>query len=704
MTDKTEATQREEGRTRFVHLAFTRDPNGPVLKKNEGPRGVRTPNGLIWGHTLDEFVHIPRVPSIPQYITTWSRSMLKDLDEHYDEVEPMYDWPIVPPRIVRPWPVLSLPRDHPAQTDPPIGAIDEGCELEHSDFMCYALRDDAVPDRKAETSVHRVPRRCPIESSQGCTGRFLVTEDTDARRDMDGRPYHYLWCQHFHALLQGKGEEERRHLRHQAMVEMPANMIVGDDTGVHILTPLPPRYFANGEANQTLNKPPMTMREMTLSVQERLDRREDKKVELSDPSVAEAINAISALDVVPHAANEGFSEARISASSESNQPTASEPEAEKVDMFSAEGLPKLEEFIPDAFFPDTLIVHDPDRRTQHEQPSDKPVTFRRVRYPPVNGKQLASSDAGPDVASAPDPVAPASEERVAHLYLKKKNRLGEGHHSFVYRAPLTLPAPLSAHSPTGQVTVAAKLAYPHCTAHALLHNEARAYAAFPVHAQQEYCGYNIVPPCHDPVPVGPVVPKFYGFYLPVGEDGEIIDAYAREGAQHKKCYEGKCTVPWVSPILLIEECGEPVRPAKFTVDQRTECFSLVLRLHELQIVQGSFYVRNILIQPGPLAVPPKLRTMDNPSFRIIDFGRAQVLRDMLKLADEEQARLAPVRKQQREKEKGGTETEEEQKKAEEVDERLREEARQRVLGAMRRALYEEEKQAREQLHVEDFGF
>ncbi|KAI8968713.1 hypothetical protein BD414DRAFT_429096, partial [Trametes punicea] len=209
-----------------------------------------------------------------------------------------------------------------------------------------------------------------------------------------------------------------------------------------------------------------------------------------------------------------------------------------------------------------------------------------------------------------------SEERVAHLHLGKSNQLRSGHHSYVYRAPLTLPAPLSAHSRTGQVTVTAKLAHPRSSAHALLHNEARAYAALPRHAQETWCGYNIVPPCRFPVPVGPIAPKCYGFYLLVGANGRVVDAYAEAeaGGVDDECEEDEaCEVNWASPILLLEECGKPVEPAKFTIDQRTECFSLVLRLHELNVTQGSFWVRNILIQPGPLSLPPTERTLARAS-------------------------------------------------------------------------------------------
>lgn len=57
---------------------------------------------------------------------------------------------------------------------------------------------------------------------------------------------------------------------------------------------------------------------------------------------------------------------------------------------------------------------------------------------------------------------------------------------------------------------------------------------------------------------------------------------------------------------------------------RTECFSLILRLNVMNIIQGSFYVRNVMIQPGPLTAPPSLRSFDWPSFRIIDFGRGEM--------------------------------------------------------------------------------
>ncbi|KAI8989006.1 hypothetical protein BD414DRAFT_415253 [Trametes punicea] len=256
------------------------------------------------------------------------------------------------------------------------------------------------------------------------------------------------------------------------------------------------------------------------------------------------------------------------------------------------------------------MVHDPDNATnQPKQEGSETCTEKPIKYVRWFPKFKRDDENG----GAQEEVGP----RVAHLHLAQSNRFGTGNHSYVYRAPLTLPAPLSAHSPTGQVTVAAKLAYPRCTAHNLLRNEARVYDSFPKYVQEEYCGYNIVPQCRFPVPATAIVPKFFGYYLPVDERGNVLDNH------HDSCSEEKpCSVKWPSPILLMEECGKPVEPSKFTLDQRTECFSLILRLRHMDLYQGSFYVRNIMIQPGPLTLPPAERSYDRPSFRIIDFGRA----------------------------------------------------------------------------------
>lgn len=57
---------------------------------------------------------------------------------------------------------------------------------------------------------------------------------------------------------------------------------------------------------------------------------------------------------------------------------------------------------------------------------------------------------------------------------------------------------------------------------------------------------------------------------------------------------------------------------------------MFLRLHDADVVHKSPYVRNILVQPGPLTVLPAERSRRTPGFRLIDFGRSLQLSTMIK--------------------------------------------------------------------------
>jgi hypothetical protein len=116
------------------------------------------------------------------------------------------------------------------------------------------------------------------------------------------------------------------------------------------------------------------------------------------------------------------------------------------------------------------------------------------------------------------PPSSNTTPQIAYLNLACAPLLGTGHHSNVHRASLRLPPPLTADSPTGEVTVAAKVAFRVSSARELLDNEAKIYDAFPEHLMEHWCGLNLVAPIKEPVPVGPVVPRFYGYYIPVKDD------------------------------------------------------------------------------------------------------------------------------------------------------------------------------------------
>ncbi|KAF8333621.1 uncharacterized protein EI90DRAFT_587407 [Cantharellus anzutake] len=283
--------------------------------------------------------------------------------------------------------------------------------------------------------------------------------------------------------------------------------------------------------------------------------------------------------------------------------------------------PSLEEEIPLEFFPDILIVKDAAGgiiryHSSHRAPVadeyssilDKPVKFRRVLPSPTADPKKRSSSL-------------AQTLRTAELRLSLSYNLGKGNHSDVYLVPLRLPHPLSARTPTGEVSVACKLAHDRSSeARKLLENEARVYASLPSHMFEEWNGYNLLTPeLRNPVPVGPVAPKFYGYYKAIydpeyyAEEEKDLDEESRKSM--------KAFIKGLSPILLMENCGEQIHPKEMPEDDRDQCLSLPHRLHLEDYLHNSAHIRNIVVQPGPLTLPPEHRSLKDPSFRLVDFGR-----------------------------------------------------------------------------------
>lgn len=133
--------------------------------------------------------------------------------------------------------------------------------------------------------------------------------------------------------------------------------------------------------------------------------------------------------------------------------------------------------------------------------------------------------------------------------------------------------------------------------------------------------FNLTPPLHDPVPVGALVPQFYGYYKP------------ETPGKGKK---------YLSPILLLEDCGEQVnvdalgiddrygvRLSHYAIDwsdsirSRQECFSLFLRFHAAGWLHQSVFARNVLVQRGSLFDFPTFKKPEERRFRLIDFGRSK---------------------------------------------------------------------------------
>ena len=93
-----------------------------------------------------------------------------------------------------------------------------------------------------------------------------------------------------------------------------------------------------------------------------------------------------------------------------------------------------------------------------------------------------------------------------------------------------------------KVRVIAKLSLPN-DRH--LATEAMNYQTFPLHFFKHWEGRTVIPPLNDPTPAGALAPQFYGFYVPEQDRDEYL-----------------------SPIMLLEDCGVPVDPSMLNVDEK----------------------------------------------------------------------------------------------------------------------------------------
>jgi hypothetical protein len=93
-------------RSRFVYKQWARDPAGALLPRNP-PLGKRPANGLIWGHTINDFFWMQRLPGV-NVMTIWSRSMIQDFGENYSNEE--HDFEPTPIQC-QPYSVLRFPHE-----------------------------------------------------------------------------------------------------------------------------------------------------------------------------------------------------------------------------------------------------------------------------------------------------------------------------------------------------------------------------------------------------------------------------------------------------------------------------------------------------------------------------------------------------------------------------------------------------------------
>lgn len=165
-----------------------------------------------------------------------------------------------------------------------------------------------------------------------------------------------------------------------------------------------------------------------------------------------------------------------------------------------------------------------------------------------------------------------------------------------------------------------------------LAREAENYQAFPSYFFEHWNGYNLVYPIYDPTPCGALV-QFYGYYVPQGGfepvavDAAISDPGRTSDSASSTNSAPRLPTDYISPILLLEHCGQPVNVDDMNKDEKQACAALCMMFLNGDWFHGSLYERNVVVQPGPITEWPAFRGMDRRqlSFRLIDFGRADRL-------------------------------------------------------------------------------
>jgi hypothetical protein len=165
------------------------------------------------------------------------------------------------------------------------------------------------------------------------------------------------------------------------------------------------------------------------------------------------------------------------------------------------------------------------------------------------------------VIDGPDGDCPRKLLR-GQLDLRCAHSLGVGHHSQVLLAPLTFPSTTSGPRPSVRGAVAVKLSNPDDDAREMLLNEAKIYNLFPHDLQ----GGDV-----------PIVPKFYGCYMPYmkvsdrDDDGNGSDSLEWTREMIIECQ--------IAPILLLEACGKVVRTHSLSHSGRWERNYYNISLH-----------------------------------------------------------------------------------------------------------------------------
>jgi hypothetical protein len=525
------------GHARYVHRRWERDPDGPSLP-HPPPTGRRTPNGLIWGETLDDFFLISRSPKEPETLR-WSRSMLLEFGENHGAKNAPREGE-GEPTLVRPWPLLKtvsqvVDVDGRGDVDT-LNGTSSGASEEDS---AVAVADADESECASRSSVMLNSPVCKIELK----AQLLDPSPSGFSCELPGANAAPILPKATEDLSKTEKVDHGSHREPATNVDPPLDE---SDLPEGPRKSIPAKSGVEEQVEEQFkdaNVPPTPSDSL-----KHYDKVNDTADAIDTVEHATSISlTVTRCEAASPVQTESTKPSRASADGNTNpkgveQNDQTMDEIGKARIQYALGVsssqfsdfPKLEEFIPDEHCPDVLLVHDNNHVTTgtrgdlgHRYSCSIPLRYRRA---------------------FPAPTV-CQEEKTSHLTLRANQYLGRGNHSYVYSAALTLMPPLDVDESYGSVLVAAKVAMPRRSARKLLANEARVYAKMPRHFQEEWSGLNLVPSLDYPVPVGPVAPKFFGWYVP-------------ENVSEEDWMDGNKP----SPILLLEVCGEPIQPWEHSPD------------------------------------------------------------------------------------------------------------------------------------------
>ncbi|MCJ1472090.1 hypothetical protein MMC13_000737 [Lambiella insularis] len=156
---------KQDVHSRKIEQTWPLDLGLKSCESGKEPVGIRTPNGIVWGHGMDEFFAVqPSAkadePGTPMY---WSLSMIREVDAVKVDLMPQVIRDIAPkPRLKRPWPLLQLPESH--EHGEWMGREDEGCKH----CLCtYCLLQSEPPFEKNNGSRIIKRKHSPEHISDG---------------------------------------------------------------------------------------------------------------------------------------------------------------------------------------------------------------------------------------------------------------------------------------------------------------------------------------------------------------------------------------------------------------------------------------------------------------------------------------------------------------------------------------------------------